>query len=255
MQQETTTIVGGRLAPPVDLIRDASLFLDFDGTLVDIADRPEAVIVSDRLLGTLAALESALPGRVAIVTGRPLAQIAALLEIPQLVFSGSHGAEMLWPDGSRRDAQPPAWLAPTRSRLETFGRSRPGVLVETKPFGIALHYRQAPDEERACRSFAENLAEASDIEVLHGKMVVELRMLGADKGAAVATFMNEPPMAGTRPLVFGDDVTDEAAFAMARKLGGAGVLVGADRPSAARYRLEGVTETIDWLAAATEAAA
>lgn len=243
-------MVGGRLAPPVDLIRNASLFLDFDGTLVDIAARPDAVIVTDRMRGTLSALEMALPGRVAIVTGRPLAQIASLLDIPNLAMSGSHGAEMLWPDGDRVDIAPPAWLAATTSRIAAFSEERPGVLVEEKPFGVAIHYREAPDEERACLRFAESLAFSDDIEMLHGKMVVELRMPGADKGAAVNAFMKRGPMAGTVPLVFGDDVTDEAAFVMARTLGGSGVLVGEERPSAARYRLRSVADTLDWLEAA-----
>lgn len=243
-------MVGGRLAPSVDLIRNASLFLDFDGTLVEIAARPDAVIVTDRVRAILTSLEAALPGRVAIVTGRPLAQVAGLLDVPALALSGSHGAEMLWPDGLRVDIAPPAWLAPTVSRIADFSEGRTGVLVEEKPFGVAIHYREAPDEERACLRFAESLAFSDDIEMLHGKMVVELRMPGADKGAAISAFMKHAPMAGTIPLVFGDDVTDEAAFAMARTLGGHGVLVGDERPSAARYRLPSVTDTLDWLEAA-----
>jgi trehalose 6-phosphate phosphatase len=252
MQHETMTIVGGRLAPPVDLIRGASLFLDFDGTLVDIADRPDGVIVEDRLRRALSALDQALPGRLAIVTGRPLDEVADLLGIDGISFGGSHGAEMQWPDGRRLEAVPPAWLSPTISRLETFSRDRAGVLVEAKPFGVALHYRQAPDEERACRRFAESLAETSDIHLLNGKMVVELRVPGIDKGAAIQAFMAEAPMAGTRPIMFGDDVTDEAGFIMAGSLGGTGVLVGEDRPSAARYRLPSVARTLAWLESAAE---
>jgi trehalose 6-phosphate phosphatase len=255
MQQETMTVLGGRPAPPVDAIRGASLFLDFDGTLVEIADRPEAVIVGDRLRRVLGELEKSLDGRLAIVTGRPLAQVESLLGVARLSLSGSHGAEMVWPDGRRRDAEPPAWLADTVRRLETFSRDRPGVLVEVKPFGVALHYRQAPEAERACVAFAESLAQTSDIHLLKGKMVAELRVPGADKGAAVCAFMADRPMSGTRPIVFGDDVTDEAAFTMARSLGGAGVLVGDERASAARYRLPGVAETIDWLEAAAKVAA
>jgi trehalose 6-phosphate phosphatase len=252
MQHETMTIVGGRLAPPVDLIRGASLFLDFDGTLVEIADRPDGVIVDNRLRSALSALDQALPGRIAIVTGRPLDEVAGLLGIEGLPVGGSHGAEILWPDGRRLEAVPPAWLSPTLSRLEAFSRDRPGVLVEAKPFGVALHYRQAPDEERACRRFAESLAQSSDIHLLTGKMVVELRVPGVDKGAAIRSFMGEAPMAGTRPIMFGDDVTDESAFITAAALGGAGVLVGEDRPSAARYRLPSVARTLAWLEAAAE---
>lgn len=243
-------LVGRRLAPPAELIRGASLFLDFDGTLVDIAERPDAVIVSDRLRSAIRALDEAMPGRLAIVTGRPAAQVDGLLGLPRLSLSGSHGAEMMWADGRRRNVPRPVWLDATVARLETFSRERPGVLVEVKPFGVALHYRQAPEAERACLRFAESLAETSDIHLQRGKMVVELRVAGADKGAAILAFMEEGPMAETRPLVFGDDLTDEAAFVAARALGGAGVLVGPERESAARYRVDDVGETLAWMEAA-----
>jgi len=247
MQQKSKTVIASRAAPPLELIRGASLFLDFDGTLVEIADRPDAVVVSDRLRDVLTALDFALQGRIAIVTGRPLEQVEELLGLAQLTVSGSHGAETLWPDGRRTKAEPPAWLGPTTSRLEGFSRDRPGVLVERKPFGVALHYRQAPEAERACLRFAESLAQTCEIVLLRGKMVVELRTPGSDKGVAVSGFMADEMMSGTVPLFFGDDVTDEAAFLQARTLGGAGVLVGEDRPSAARYRLGGVADTLTWL--------
>jgi trehalose 6-phosphate phosphatase len=250
MQQKMKPVIGGRPVPRVDLIQGASLFLDFDGTLVDIADRPDGVTVDGRLRGVLTGLNKGLGRRLAIVTGRPLDQIEGLLGVAHLALSGSHGAEMLWPDGRRQSVEPPAWLAPTASRLEAFSQSRPGVLVETKPFGVALHYRLAPESERACLRFAESLAQTNEIHLMRGKMVVELRVPGADKGVAISTFMTHAPMTGTFPLVFGDDVTDEAAFAKARELGGAGVLVGDDRPSAARYRLPGVADTLAWLEAA-----
>lgn len=254
MQQETTSVVA-RPEPSADLIRGKSLFLDFDGTLVEIAERPDAVIVDDRLRRLLTALDKALSGRIAVVTGRPLAQIESLLGVAHLSLSGSHGAESAHPDGSRRSVEPPAWLEPTITRLEAFSRERPGVLVEVKPYGVALHFRQAPEAERACHAFAESLAQTSDIHLLKGKMVVELRLPGVDKGTAIRAFMADTPMAGTLPLVFGDDVTDEAAFVAAAALGGVGVLVGEDRPSAARYRLPDVAATLDWLEAAVEAAA
>lgn len=250
MQQHTTTIVGGRPAPPVDLIRGASLFLDFDGTLVELAAKPDAVVVEHSLVEVLDDLNEALFGRLAIVTGRSLAEAESLLSPARLALSGSHGAEAAWPDGRRRQADRPTWLDPTISRLEAFSRDRPGVLVEIKPLGAALHYRQAPEAERACLRFAESLAETAHIHVLKGKMVVELRAPGWDKGVAIETFMGDRCMAGSTPIMFGDDVTDEAAFAKASQLGGAGVLVGKDRPTAARYRLDGVPEVRAWLEAA-----
>ena len=244
-----------RQRPPLECLKGASLFLDFDGTLVELAARPDAVEVDARLRTVLRALGTALDGRLAIVSGRSVAQIRDLLRDAAPSISGSHGLELEWADGRRRTPAPPAWLAPTVARMTAFGETRPGVLVEVKPFGVALHYRQAPDAEAACHSLAATLAEADGVHIQHGKMMVELRMAGADKGDAVRAFMADPAMAGTAPLFFGDDLTDEPAFVAAGDLGGAGVLVGAERQSAAAYRLDSVADTLAWLEAAVAALA
>jgi trehalose 6-phosphate phosphatase len=128
----------------------------------------------------------------------------------------------------------------------------PGLLVEEKPVGVALHYRNAPEAEAICHDAAQRLARSTGMSVQIGKMVVELKGAPGDKGQGLMRFMNEPPFKGTRPVVFGDDLTDEHAFATARVLGGAGVLVGAERPTAATYRLEDVSDLISWLQRACE---
>jgi trehalose 6-phosphate phosphatase len=244
-----------RQRPPLERLAGASLFLDFDGTLVELAARPDAVSVDDRLRAALRALSRGLEGRLAIVSGRSVAQIRELFGDDAPAISGSHGVEIEWADGRRHAPETAAWLAPAVARMEAFSRAWPGVLVEVKPFGVALHYRQAPDAEAACHELARTLAQGDDVHVQRGKMMVELRVAGADKGDAVRAFMADPAMAGTVPLFFGDDLTDEPAFVVAGELGGAGVLVGAERDSAAAYRLDGVPETLAWLEAAAGALA
>ena len=131
--------------------------------------------------------------------------------------------------------------------LEMLAEEHPGVIVEEKPYGAALHYRLAPEAGPACDALAETIATQAGFAIQHGKMVVELRMRGADKGDAVRRFMAEPPMAGTRPIFVGDDLTDEAGFHAAEELGGWGVLVGGPRKTAARYRLADVDRVHEWL--------
>ena len=238
--------------PPHDLLLDASLFLDLDGTLVEIASRPDGVQIDKRLHVLLSNIVLRLAGRIAIVSGRSAEQIKAFFPDIPLTIAGSHGIEILMPDA--RISKPPlpasgAWLD---ERLREFELRHPDVLVERKPFGVALHYRLAPHEEEACRLFAVETARKGNLVLQRGKMVIELKLAATDKGNAVESLMGKPPMLGTRPVFIGDDETDEAGFAMARKLGGAGILVGPERPSAAIYRLATVDLTLQWLQAAGE---
>ena len=139
--------------------------------------------------------------------------------------------------------------------VRQFEAQHPGVLVEVKPFGIAIHYRLAPTAADACRLFAAGIAEETGYTLQAGKMVLELKIDATDKGDAVNALMRSPPMRGTRPVFIGDDETDEAGFLMARRLGGAGILVGPLRPSAAIYRLDTVEDTLRWLETAGGVAA
>lgn len=252
MTWQTDTVAAALADPPRALLRGASLFLDFDGTLVEFAPRPDAVVVEARVRRVLVELQTLLAGRVAIVTGRPAAEVAAFFPDMALAIGGSHGSEILWPGGGADEGERPEWIADAAVRGQGLADVHPGVMIEVKPFGIAIHYRAAPEAEATCRALAEELA-GPDVHLQPGKMVIELRQAGADKGSAVAAFLADPRMAGTRPIVLGDDLTDEAAFAAAAARGGAGVLVGPERETAAQYRLEGVTATLDWLEAAMEA--
>ncbi|MBA3511333.1 trehalose-phosphatase [Sphingomonas sp.] len=240
-------------APPTELLRGASLFLDFDGTLVDITATPDAVVVTEQLRRLLVTLQERLGERVAIITGRSASNVEGLFKPVPVLVGGSHGLEIPGDRGDDRIHRPAA-LDEIIAELREVERTYPGVLVEVKPLGVALHYRQAPDAEQACRTATEQAAARSGLEVQAGKMVFELKPRGADKGAAVRTLMSRPPFAGSRPVFLGDDLTDEPAFAAARELGGAGVLIGDPRPTAAAYRLPTVAAALEWLAEASGAA-
>lgn len=231
-----------------------SLFLDFDGTLVEFADRHDGVVVDAHVPALLAALVRRLDGRVAVVSGRPAAEIRALLlrdgETAGFAIAGSHGMELLWPDGRATLPQSPSSIAEASATLHAFAAGRPGIVIEDKPFGVALHFRQAPDAAADCEALAEAVAASTGLSLQHGKMVCELRAEGADKGDAVRTLLAELPMAGSRPIFLGDDLTDEAGFEAANVAGGVGILVG-DRegPSAAGYALPDVEAVHAWLGA------
>ena len=242
-------------APPRDLLRDAALFLDFDGTLVDLAPAPEDVRVDARLAALVARLSARMPQRVAIISGRPAEAILALFEAPGFAVSGSHGLEIHWPDGNREQPERPAALDRIVADMKLFAAQHPGVRVETKPLGAALHYRTCPEHEAASHALARHLAAETGLHLQTGKMMVEVRLPGADKGTALRALMQAPAMAGRRPIFLGDDDTDEPAMAAAAALGGAGILVGEARPTAAAYRLPDVAATLAWLEAAAKSAA
>jgi len=235
-------------APPPTLLESASLFLDFDGTLVDLADRPDSVAVDTDLTDLLAALARRLDGRIAVVSGRSIAQIDALLgPVAQtLAVSGSHGCEHRW-HGIVSQPERPASLTDVATAMHAAAAGRDGVIVEEKSFGVALHYRLAPAFEAEALRLAETLAVRHDLAIQHGKMMVELRVPGSDKGVAVARLMQRSDMAGTTPIFIGDDLTDEPAFVAARDAGGHAILVGDARASAADYGLPDPAAVRAWL--------
>lgn len=240
--------------PPLNLLDGASLMLDFDGTLVEIASRPDLVVVDPALVTLLRRLSQRLDGRIALVSGRPLRELSAFFGADSFAMAGSHGLEMRWPDGRAWSPPPPAGLRALEADARSLASRNPGVLVEMKPYGLALHYRQAPQAAQACHDLARRVASRDDLTLQTGKMVVELRARGADKGVAVETLMQTSSISTGRPVAVGDDDTDEAAFAAAQRLSGVGVLVGDMRPTAASYRLQSVSHALRWLDASCTAA-
>lgn len=238
--------------PPRAETATAALFLDLDGTLLDFAERPDAVVVDGALRTTLRALHAAFDGALAVVSGRPLRGIDALLGLPGLCAAGLHGAELRHASGRIETLAADAErLAQLRARTRPLARELAGVLVEDKGMAIALHWRNAPLAEAAVLRIAgELLHEAGPaFELQHGRCVVEIKPAGADKGRALAALMREAPFAGRRPWMLGDDLTDEHAFAHANELGGVAVVVGPRRPTLARHALADPAAARAWLAA------
>jgi trehalose 6-phosphate phosphatase len=226
----------------------AALFLDFDGTLVDIAPSPDAVCVPSGLVDALQRVAAGLKGALALVSGRPIREIDHWLAPLALPVAGIHGAERRRADGQiERPAR--ASVDVIARVVEALARRHPGLRVEHKGVAVALHYRQAPECEALClATLRQAVQNVPGLQLLTGKMVLEVLPGGIDKGQAIAAFLREPPFAGRRPVFVGDDVTDEAGFAMVQQMGGMGVKVGPG-DSSATLRLPSAQALRDWLAA------
>jgi trehalose 6-phosphate phosphatase len=235
------------LPPPLPLTDEDALFLDFDGTLVELAETPDRIRVPPALEPLLRRLRRKLEGRLAIVSGRSIADLERHLPNAGIAFSGSHGLELRFAGGAALPLSVPAGIDDVRERARAFAAATEGLIAEDKPAGVALHYRQAPDAETRVLEFAAGLARRHGFAVQPGKMVAELVPRGATKGDALRAFMTEPEFANARPLFVGDDLTDEHGFTAAAALSGAGILVGAPRATAAAYRLPSAAAVRDWL--------
>jgi trehalose 6-phosphate phosphatase len=241
------------LRRPEPLIADgAALFLDLDGTLAAIAARPRDVGPLASRNALIRALGERLSGRLAVVSGRTIEEIDRILDGAAPAAAGVHGLERRRGDGSLIRAQPSRDLPSVRAALEALAAAWPGVLVEDKGLGVAIHYRGAPQTGPEIVHAASVLAAGSGLHLQLGDHVAELRTVGQNKGEALRAFMAEPPFAGARPIFVGDDLTDEDGFTAARALGGFGVLVGAVRPTAASRRLGGVDDVLTWLREAVD---
>jgi trehalose 6-phosphate phosphatase len=245
--------------PPRPSAAAIALFLDVDGTLLEIAEEPGAVRVPAELVRTLDRLRAAGAGALALVSGRPLAQIDGLFRPLRLPAAGLHGLERRAADDRVVRAEPrPGALERARRHLAAFAAAHQGVLLEDKGFTLALHYRTAPEKAAAAAEAAAEAVARSDRELtlLEGKMVFELKPPDVNKGKAIEAFMGEPPFAGRLPVFVGDDVTDEAGFEAVNGLGGLSLRVaaGADRPTRAQYGLPDVPALHGWLAEILRAA-
>lgn len=238
--------------PPSRLLTGASLFLDLDGTLLELAESPSEVEVTQAVRDVLLLAAARLDGRVAIVSGRSAADVASLVPDIPVHISGSHGAEIVWTDGRRSLPERSPQLDQALEQIRAFASGRPGLFVEDKPYGVALHYRLAPELEEECRALALRLSRDTGLPLQPGKMVQELKTSTRDKGNAIAALMSEEPMKHGIPIFLGDDANDEAGFAVAAQMGGAGILVGRERSTGALWRLPNVKATLAWLASGLE---
>lgn len=226
-----------------------AFFLDIDGTLVAIARSPGGVRIDRSLRRVIEALHQSAAGAVALITGRPIADVDRLFPGIRLAAAGQHGIERrtasgrvsLHPFPSRR-------LDAVRRRLTEAVARHPGLLLEDKGLSLALHYRMAPRlggyAHRLARAQATRLGKAYCVQ--SGKRVVEIGPTGKDKGKAIQEFMTERPFRGRTPVFLGDDVTDEYGFVMVNHLGGLSIKVGPG-PTAACWRLRDVAAVRAWL--------
>jgi trehalose 6-phosphate phosphatase len=239
-----------RPAPKPLSLRECALFLDLDGTLAPIAARPQDVRPDPRRTDVLERLCEALGGRLAVVTGRTLADVDRILEGRVTAVAAVHGLVRRDSAGGLHEVTPHPKLRQATEAFRAFAARDSGLLLEDKGLSVALHFRLARHCAEAARALARKLAAETGLTLQDGDMVEELRTPGPTKADSVRAFMSEPPFRGASPVFMGDDSTDEDGFAAAHALHGAGILVGAPRPTGAKYRLADVEAALAWLEAA-----
>lgn len=209
--------------------RHWALFLDIDGTLIDIAPRPQDVIVPADLPDLLHAVSDRLGGALALVSGRALDVIDQLMAPLILPAAAEHGAIIRRSDGSVQTCVPHGVPLSWREHLRAETKDWTGVLVGEKQASVAVHYRLAPERENDVHALVKRIAaEDPAFEVLAARMAFEIRPRGADKGTAIRRFLETIPFHGRVPVFVGDDITDEDGFAVARAAGGLGLHVTHD---------------------------
>ena len=235
--------------PPLDA--RSAVFLDVDGTLLEIASRPELVRVPQDLPALIARRAEERERALALISGRPLSQLDRLFYPWRGAAAGLHGIERRRADGTVdriRDNASEAALSRIRPKLAALAGHGGGLVLEDKGNTIALHYRAVPEREAEIRAIAETLLlEAGPaLRLITGKMIVEFQPAAIHKGLAIAAFLAEPPFVGRRPVFVGDDTTDEDGFAEIRRRDGIAIRVGASGATAANYRLPAVGAVLGW---------
>jgi len=231
-------------------VHKVAILLDIDGTLLDIALTPHDVRVPATLRKTLAKLQARIGGALALVSGRPLSDIDLIFSPLQLSAVGGHGAEIrATPNGHVNGCLPMPLNAKIRQRIADIARVADGIIVEDKGYSVALHYRLAPDKQRAIEDDVAAICAdlpSGSVEILPGKAVIEVKTVGFNKGTALRDLMSQAPFAGRRPIFVGDDRTDDAAFAVIPEFDGIAISVGRMVPGVAR-RFEAPSDVRRWL--------
>jgi trehalose 6-phosphate phosphatase len=224
-----------------------ALFLDFDGTLVDIAPSPADVMVTPALLQLLQQWQTACEGALAVISGRPIADLDALLQPFSFAAAGEHGAELRLGPGLEitQDSSLPAAAADAIAELAA---GLPGTELELKRASASLHYRRAPEtESRVIEGMRGLEGQYAGYALILGKMVAELKPAHVDKGVAIRELCARAPFVNRRPVFVGDDVTDEPGFQVVNELQGLSIRVGGIANSNARYSLDSVRDVHAWL--------
>jgi trehalose 6-phosphate phosphatase len=239
--------------PPTSLpadLKKTAILLDVDGTILDIAPTPREVFASHGLRDTLDRLWRRTGGALAFVSGRPVSELDRIFSPLQLPAIGGHGAELRLLAGEPAEpSRLPALDAEVKRQLAAIAETDPGIILEDKGYSLALHFRLAPDKERVVREGAARVCAAlgdASIELLPGKLVVEVKQTGVTKATAVRELMTYPPFVGRRPIFIGDDVTDLSVFAVVPDFNGISIGVGAD-VSGVDFCLERPADVRRWL--------
>lgn len=230
------------IAQPANAAPLLAIFTDFDGTLVELAETPDAVEVSSELTDRLDRALRDFDHAFAVISGREISDIDRFLAPLHIPVAGAHGAQRRRADGSveEMDASLLSGAEDIARAIEPLTVDHPGLIMEAKDGAVALHYRQAPELEQLCGDAMRDIvADHPDFALVPGKMVLEARPAGFDKGNALRAFMQEEPFAGRTPIFIGDDVTDEDGFRAAQELGGIGIKLGAGE-TIARMRIADV---------------
>jgi trehalose 6-phosphate phosphatase len=226
-----------------------ALFIDIDGTLLEMAPTPDAVVVPANLIGMLDALSRKLGGALALSTGRSVAEADRILAPLKLITSGVHGTEVrASPSGETTMLVQPTSQGLLKEIMEV-ARASPDIVVETKGAGIAVHYRKVPELRPYLEAELGRIAALRDTIVLRpGRRVLEVLPKGYSKGAGLASLMRTAPFKGRLPIMIGDDYGDESALAIAEELGGVGLRVAGEYFPPERADFSGVVATRRWLA-------
>lgn len=227
-----------------------ALFLDIDGTLLDVAASPEAVIVPPGLAAALALLERSLDGALALVTGRRIAAADRLFAPLRLVTAGVHGAEIRAKPGGETRALAADLPKNLIDGLRDLTRAAPGVVVETKGAGVAVHYRAAPEVGPMLEAALGTMLAATPgaLKLTAGRKIFEIGPPQLSKGSAVETLANLAPFRGRFPVFIGDDKGDEPAFAAVERLGGVAFKVAGEHFQGGGTHFGGPAEVRTWLA-------
>lgn len=251
---KATTFRGGKPALPDMRMPNPiwALFLDVDGTLLDIAASPVEVTVPDKLMADLVAVRERLDGALALVSGRPLSDLDRLFMPLRFAAAGQHGGE--WrsaPDAATEPLAKEPLNDAFRAYCEQLAERFPGVLVEQKSHSVAVHFRQVPTAERELGDLlSERLHGNSDVLLMPGKSVWEIKSGAVSKATAVYKFMARKPFMGRRPIFIGDDHSDEDGFRAALDLGGVALPVGCS--AAGKCSFENAADVRTWLSAIAE---
>ena len=224
------------------------LFLDVDGTLIELTDSPLETFVDPGLKTLLGDVAERLGGAVALVSGRSIEYLDALFAPLRLPAAGLHGVERRKASGAMHGASfVDAQLDRARTALTSLVQSHPGTLLEDKGRTIAVHFRMAPQSEPAVldavRASAAQLG--SNYHIQGGNMMLEIKPRGFSKASAIKAFMQEPPFSGRKPVFVGDDLTDQDAFKAVEDQGGISIAVG--NRVHGQYRFENAAAVRAWL--------